>query len=318
MEMLEKLSLAGIVPVIKVDDVADAVPLCRALAQGGLPVAEITFRTAAAADAIAAVHRELPDVLLGAGTVLTCEQVDRAVAAGAKYIVSPGLNPETVRHCQSVGVPILPGCANPSDIEVALSLGLNTVKFFPAEAIGGLPLIKALAAPYVDMKFVPTGGISEKNLLDYLAFPKIVACGGSWMVPDAAVKAKDWGKIRELTTSAVQLMLGFELAHVGINTGDADEAQSVADAFGALLQWPVKPGNSSNFVGTGLEIMKAKGRGAMGHLAIRTNSLPRAKAYLQGCGYTFMEDSAAVKDGKTVAIYVEGEIGGFAVHLLQK
>lgn len=318
MEMLEKLSLAGIVPVIKVDDAADAVPLCRALAEGGLPVAEITFRTAAAADAIASVHRELPDVLLGAGTVLTCEQVDRAVVAGAKYIVSPGLNPETVRHCQSVGVPILPGCANPSDIEVALSLGLNTVKFFPAEAIGGLPLIKALAAPYVDMKFVPTGGISEKNLLDYLAFPKIVACGGSWMVPDAAVKAKDWGKIRELTASAVQLMLGFELAHVGINSVDADEAQSVSDAFGALLQWPVKPGNSSNFVGTGLEIMKAKGRGAMGHLAIRTNSLPRAKAYLQSCGYTFIEESAAIKDGKTVAIYVEGEIGGFAVHLLQK
>ncbi len=318
MEMFDRLSLAGIVPVIKVDDAADAVPLCRALAEGGLPVAEITFRTAAAADAIAAVNRELPNVLLGAGTVLTCEQVDRAVAAGAKYIVAPGLNPEVVRYCQKIGVPILPGCANPSDIELALSLGLKIVKFFPAEALGGLPLIKALAAPYVDVKFVPTGGIGEKNLLDYLAFPKIVACGGSWMVPDDAIKAKDWDRIRTMTASAVQLMLGFELAHVGINSTDADTALSTTHAFSALLNWPVKEGNSSNFAGTGLEIMKSQGRGAMGHLAIRTNSLPRARAYLEGKGYRFIEESAAVKDGKTIAIYVEGEIGGFALHLLQK
>ncbi len=318
MEVLERLSLAGIVPVIKVDDAADAVPLCRALAEGGLPVAEITFRTAAAAEAIENVHNALPDVILGAGTVLTCEQVDRAVKAGATYIVSPGLNPEVVKHCQKVGVPILPGCANPSDIEVALGLGLKTVKFFPAEALGGLPLIKALAAPYVDMKFVPTGGISEKNLLEYLAFPKIVACGGSWMVPDAAVKAKDWDQIRTLTASAVQLMLGFELAHVGVNCENADASLKAARDFAALLGWPVKEGNSSNFTGTGLEIMKGAGRGKHGHLAIRTHSLPRAKAHLESCGYRFAEDSAAVKDGKTIAIYVQDEIAGFAVHLLQK
>lgn len=318
MEMLERLSLAGIVPVIKVDDAADAVPLCRALAEGGLPVAEITFRTAAAAEAIARVGRELPGVLLGAGTVLTCEQVDRAMAAGAKYIVSPGINPEMVRHCQKVGVPVLPGCANPSDIETALSLGLKTVKFFPAEAIGGLPLIKALAAPYVDVTFVPTGGISEKNLLDYLSFPKVVACGGSWMVPDAAIKAKDWAAIRELTAAAVRTMLGFELAHVGVNCDSPEGASSVAGSFGNLLCWPVKEGNSSVFVGAELEIMKAKGRGTMGHLAIRTNTLPRARAYLESRGYRFIEESANIKEGKTLAIYAEGEIGGFAVHLLQK
>ncbi len=318
MEVFEKVGLAGLVPVIKVEDAADAVPLCKALAEGGLPVAEITFRTAAAAEAIANVNRELPNVLLGAGTVLTTEQVDRAVAAGAKYIVSPGLNPEVVRHCQKVGVPILPGCANPSDIEVALSLGVKTVKFFPAEALGGLNLVKALAAPYGDVKFVPTGGISEKNLLDYLSFPKIVACGGSWMVPDDAIRAKDWNKIRELTATAVQLVLGFELAHVGINCENDASAKSVAEEFGALLQWPVKDGNSSLFAGAGMEIMKSNGRGAKGHLAIRTRSLPRAKAYLENRGYRFIEDSLVVKDGKPVAIYLEKEIGGFAVHLLQK
>ena len=318
MEMLQRLSLAGIVPVIKVEDAADAVPLCRALAEGGLPVAEITFRTAAAPEAIANVSRELPHVLLGAGTVLTCEQVDRALAAGAKYIVSPGINPEVVRHCQQVGLPIVPGCANPTDIEVALGLGLKIVKFFPAEALGGLALIKALAGPYGDVSFVPTGGIGEKNLLEYLAFPKVAACGGSWMAPDAAVKAKDWAAIRALTASAIQLMLGFELAHVGVNCDGPEFAGSVADAFAGLLGWQVKEGNSSVFVGTGLEIMKSRGRGVNGHLAIRTNSVPRAKAYLEGKGYRFIEESAVIKNGKTMAIYVEGEVGGFAVHLLQK
>ena len=170
MDMIKKLSLAGLVPVIKVDDAQDAVPLCKALSDGGLPVAEITFRTAAAEEAIRRVHEALPHVILGAGTVITREQVDRAVAAGATYIVSPGLNPEIVKYCQEKNVPIVPGCANPSDIEVALSLGLRTVKFFPAEALGGLKLIKAMAAPYVDMTFLPTGGVNEKNLLDYIVF----------------------------------------------------------------------------------------------------------------------------------------------------
>ena len=153
--MLEKLSCAGIVPVIKVEDAADAVPLCKALSDGGLPVAEITFRSDAAEEAIRRVHEELPEVILGAGTVLTKDQVDRAVNAGATYIVSPGLNPEIVKYCQEKNVPIVPGTANPSDIEVALGLGLKTVKFFPAEPLGGLKLIKAMAAPYGAVTFLP-------------------------------------------------------------------------------------------------------------------------------------------------------------------
>ena len=163
MDILEKLSLAGLVPVIKVDDAADAVPLCRALAEGGLPVAEITFRTAAAEEAIRLVHEQLPEVILCAGTVLTTDQADRAVKAGAAAIVSPGLNPEVVRWCLDHNVPVCPGTSNPSDIEVALSLGLTAVKVFPAEAIGGLTLIKALAAPYVGLNFMPTGGAVHQH-----------------------------------------------------------------------------------------------------------------------------------------------------------
>ncbi len=318
MDMLEKLSLAGLVPVIKVEDANDAVPLCKALLDGGLPVAEITFRTAAAEDAIRLVHEQLPQVILGAGTVLTTEQVDRAVAAGAAYIVSPGLNPKVVEHCQKINVPVLPGCANPSDIEMALSLGLKTVKFFPSESLGGLSMIKALSAPYGNVTFVPTGGISEKNLVEYLAFPKVVACGGSWMVPQDAVDAKDWEKIRTITKSAVALLLGFELAHIGINTGSPENAMSQAQLFCSLLGWDVKDGNSSVFVGTGLELMKKPFRGTHGHIAIRTNSIARAKWHLQQRGFTFDESSATEKNGKVIAIYLEQEIAGFAIHLLQK
>ncbi len=231
MDMIEKLSLAGIVPVIKVEDAADAVPLCKALSDGGLPVAEITFRSEAAEQAIQNVHEALPEVILGAGTVLTTEQVDRAVAAGATYIVSPGLNPKVVRYCIDRNIPIVPGCSNPSDIEIALELGLKTVKFFPAEALGGLKSIKAMSAPYGGVSFLPTGGVNEQNLLDYLAFPKIVACGGSWMVDQKAIAAKDWEKIESLTRSAVQLMLGFELRHIGVNSGSPEAAMKDAQAL---------------------------------------------------------------------------------------
>ncbi len=318
MEMIEQLSLAGLVPVIKVEDAADAVPLCKALSDGGLPVAEITFRSDAAEEAIRRVHAELPEVILGAGTVLTREQVDRAVNAGATYIVSPGLNADIVKYCQEKEVPIVPGCANPSDIEVALSLGLKTVKFFPAEALGGLPLIKAMAAPYGNVTFLPTGGVNEKNLNEYLSFSKIVACGGSWMVPSDAVNAKDWKRIENLTRSAVTLMLGLELKHVGINSGSPENAAKEAELLFKLLGWPVKDGNSSMFVGEGFELMKKPFRGTHGHIAIACNSIRRARWHLERRGFTFDDASAAVKDGKLKAIYMNEEIAGFAFHLFQK
>lgn len=319
MDILEKLSLAGLVPVIKVDDAQDAVPLCKALADGGLPVAEITFRTAAAEEAIRLVHEQLPNVILCAGTVLTTEQVDRAVNAGAAAIVSPGLNPEVVKYCLSKGIPVCPGTANPSDVEVALSLGLNAVKFFPAEQAGGLKMIKAMCGPYTTMKFMPTGGINEVNMLDYLAFDKILCCGGSWMVPADAVKAKDWAKITEITRSAVNKMLGLELKHVGINSGSAEASLKDAQLIAALMGLEVKEGNSSNFAGSAVELMKSPtARGTHGHIAIGCNSVKRAKWHLEQRGYKFIEDSAVIKNGKLIAIYVEGEIGGFAFHLVQK
>lgn len=318
MNFLEKLSLAGLVPVIAIHDAEDAVPLCKALSDGGLPVAEITFRTSAAEEAIRRVHEALPHVLLCAGTVLTTEQVDRALDAGAAAIVSPGLNPEVVRYCVERGIPICPGTSSPSDIEAALSFGLTNVKVFPAEAIGGLKIIKAMAAPYPNVRFMPTGGINENNLLDYLSFDKILCCGGSWIVPGDAVKARDWGRITKLTRSAVDKMLGFEVRHIGINCENAEAALAEAKKLSVLLGWPVKEGNSSVFAGTGIELNKKIGRGTHGHIAIGCNSVARAKWHLENRGFVFDETSAVVKENKLTAIYLKDEIAGFAFHLLQK
>ena len=205
-EVLEKIQEIGIVPVVVLDDAKDAAPLAKALCEGGLPCAEVTFRTAAAEESIRIMSEQFPEMLVGAGTVLTTEQVDRAVAAGAKFIVSPGMNPRIVKYCVEKGILITPGCANPSDIEQALENGLDVVKFFPAEPAGGLKVIKAMAAPYVGVKFMPTGGINQNNVRDYLAYDRILACGGSWMVKGDLVAAGEFDKIKELAAEAVEIV----------------------------------------------------------------------------------------------------------------
>ena len=205
-EVLEKIQEIGIVPVVVLDDAKDAAPLAKALCEGGLPCTEVTFRTAAAEESIRIMSEQFPEMLVGAGTVLTTEQVDRAVAAGAKFIVSPGMNPRIVKYCVEKGILITPGCANPSDIEQALENGLDVVKFFPAEPAGGLKMIKAMAAPYVGVKFMPTGGINQNNVRDYLAYDRILACGGSWMVKGDMVAAGEFDKIKELAAEAVEIV----------------------------------------------------------------------------------------------------------------
>lgn len=318
-EMLTKIQKIGIVPVAKLDNAKDAVPLAKALCEGGLPCAEVTFRTAAAEESIRLMRQAYPDMLIGAGTVLTTEQVDQAVNAGATFIVSPGLNPKVVRYCVERNIPITPGCANPSDIEAAIELGLEVVKFFPAEAAGGLAMIKAMSAPYVNMKFMPTGGINAKNLLSYLDFPKIIACGGSWMVSDELVKAGDFDKITALTREAVNLMLGFELRHIGINASNEAEADHIATSFERLFGFMKNIGNSSIFAGSEIEVMKAPYLGQKGHIAIQTNYIERAIFHLEAQGFTFNQESKKYgKNDKLTAIYLKDEIGGFAVHLVQK
>ena len=205
-EVLEKIQEIGIVPVVVLDDAKDAAPLAKALCEGGLPCAEVTFRTAAAEESIRLMHEAYPDMVLAAGTVLTTEQVDRAVAAGAKFIVAPGLNPVVVEYCVKKGIPVVPGTATPSEMEQAMSFGLDVVKFFPAENNGGLSMIKAVAAPYVGLRFMPTGGINAENVRDYLKYDRILCCGGSWMVKGDLIKAGDFAKIEALTREAAAIV----------------------------------------------------------------------------------------------------------------
>ncbi|MEE1195748.1 MAG: bifunctional 4-hydroxy-2-oxoglutarate aldolase/2-dehydro-3-deoxy-phosphogluconate aldolase [Lachnospiraceae bacterium] len=205
-KMIELVQKTGVVPVVVLEDAKDAEPLAKALCEGGLPCAEVTFRTAAAEECIRIMAEKYPEMLVGAGTVLTTDQVDRAVAAGAKFIVSPGFDPEIVDYCLEKGIPVFPGCITPSEVAQAVKRGLKVIKFFPAEQFGGVATIKAMAAPYVGLKFMPTGGVSPKNLESYLSYDRIIACGGSWMVKGDLVKAGKFDEIKALTEEAVKMV----------------------------------------------------------------------------------------------------------------
>lgn len=318
-DVLQQISNIGIIPVIAIEDAEQAVPLARALVAGGLPAAEVTFRTAAGEEAIRRIAKEVPEMLVGAGTVLTKEQADRALAAGAQFIVSPGFNPEVTRYVIEKGALMMPGTATPGEMEQAMSMGLDVVKFFPAEQNGGVAKLKALAGPYTNLRWMPTGGVNTKNMMDYLGFDKIVACGGTWMVKKELINGQKWDEITAICKDAVKTMLGFELRHVGINCADEAEAERTAQMFSTVFGWEYKPGNSSVFSGTAVECMKTPYLGERGHIAVGTNSVERAMYHLGLHGITFDESTRKTDaKGKTKAIYLKDSFCGFAVHLVQK
>lgn len=205
-EIAEKFQKFCVVPVVVLEDTKDAVPLAKALVEGGLPCAEVTFRTEAAEESIRLMAEQFPEMLVGAGTVLTTEQVDAAVGAGAKFIVSPGFDPKIVDYCLEKDIPVFPGCITPSEVAQAVKRGLKVVKFFPAEPAGGLKYIRAIAAPYTMMKFMPTGGINPQNVREYLAYDRIAACGGSWMVKNTMIENNEFDRIEELVKEAVEIV----------------------------------------------------------------------------------------------------------------
>lgn len=318
-EVLKVIGEIGLVPVIKIDDPGNAVPLAKALAAGDLPVAEITFRTAAAEESIRRINAECPDIILGAGTVLTTEQVKKAVAAGAKYIVSPGFNPGVVEYCVKEGIPITPGINNPSGIEAALGFGLSVLKFFPAENSGGLGMLKAMSGPYGDVRFIPTGGINQANMASYLAWNRIHAVGGSWMVPPDAVAAGKFDEITRLAGEAVAAVHGFSLLHLGINHKDGEEAKKTSAWLASSFKFPPnRDGESAVFAGTLFELMKHDKRGVHGHVGLGVNSVERGIAYLKRKGIGVLEDSVrSDKNGMTIA-YLDVGTGGFAWHITRK
>lgn len=206
---LDTIGENRLVPVVVLDSVDSAAPLAEALINGGLPIAEVTFRTAAAEESLRRIS-QIDGLLAGAGTVLTLEQAQQAIDAGAKFIVTPGTNPPVIEYCLKHNVPITPGIATPTDIDLATSFGLNALKFFPAEAIGGVKTLKAISGPYGSIRFIPTGGISASNLGDYLALPNVLACGGSWMVSRSLINEGEFDQIKRLVENAVALAKSIE------------------------------------------------------------------------------------------------------------
>ena len=317
--VVQRVYEIGIIPVIAFNSVDEALPLCKALMDGGLPAAEVTFRTACAEECIKKIHDELPDMLLGAGTVLTTDQAERAMAAGASFIVSPGFDPNVTKHVIDKCGIMMPGTCSPGEMQQAMNLGCEAIKFFPAEANGGVAILKNIGGALKTAKWMCTGGINAKNVNDYLAYPQIFAVGGTWMCKSDKIKAGAWDEITAMCREAVDTMLGLELGHIGINCADEAEAAKTAEVLGSLLSMAVKPGNSSIFVGKKeFEIMKKPGRGTHGHIAILTNNVDRAIYHLGMRGVKFDMDSKNVKDGKTIAIYLADEVAGFAIHLVQR
>ena len=316
--VIEKVYHIGIIPVIAFNSVEEALPLCKALADGGLPAAEVTFRTACAEECIKLIHEQMPEMLLGAGTVLTIDQADRAMAAGASFIVAPGFDPEVCRHVIDKGGIMMPGTCSAGEMQQAMNLGCEALKFFPAEANGGVGMLKNIGAALKSAKWMCTGGVNAKNVNDYLGYDQIFAVGGTWMCKSDVIKAGQWDKITAMCKEAVDTMLGLKLVHIGINSANEEEAMATANAIAGLLSMKVAPGNSSIFVGNKeFEIMKKPGRGTHGHIAIGCNNVDRAIYHLSRRGVKFDLDSKNVKNGKTISCYLADEIGGFAFHLVQ-
>jgi 2-dehydro-3-deoxyphosphogluconate aldolase/(4S)-4-hydroxy-2-oxoglutarate aldolase len=278
--ILEQIGLLGILPLAVVEDETKAVMLAHALCSSGLPVIEVTFRTKAAASVIERITKDSSQMLVGAGTVLTVDQARTAIDTGARFIVSPGFSPKVVEFCLSNSIPVIPGIATPTEIQYAIEYNLEVVKFFPAEASGGAEYLKAIAAPFKEMQFIPTGGIEESTLLSYLQLPRVLACGGSWMIPSAYIHSGNFDEMKKLTQKAIAKMLGFELRHIGMNSPSVQEAQNTVMQLEKIFQFSSRDTEGSIFVGTQFEVLKRNFLGTHGHLALATNFIDRAIAYL--------------------------------------
>lgn len=318
-ELIERIHRAGIIPVVKINNSKNAVPLAKALYKGGIPAIEITLRTEAGINSIHDIAENVPEMIIGAGTVLTIKQAEAAVSAGAQFIVSPGLNLKLVQWCKENDVTIMPGVSSATEIETAMEYGLNVLKFFPAESSGGTAAIKSFAGPFGDLKFMPTGGINENNFHDYLSLKNVIACGGSWMAPESDIDSENFDKIESSAKSAILKMLNISLVHVGINTKDELESFEVANKFASLLSVPIKEYPNSFFAGNVVEVIKGKFLGEKGHICFSTDYLERTLSYFERNGIMFDKDTES-KDpyGNILSIYFKEQIGGFAIQLKQK
>lgn len=297
MDVLHRLRGAIVVPVVVLENAEDAVPTAKALLAGGVDVMEITFRTAAAPDAIKAVAASCPEMLVGAGTVISLEQCQKAVEMGARFIVSPGFDPEVVAWCMEHNVAVTPGCVTPTEIMAARKLGVKVIKFFPANVYGGLSAMKALAAPFVGIQFIPTGGVNAQNIGQYIAAPFVHTVGGSWVCPKKDIAEGNFEKITSLCREARQSALDMEITCVGNASGD------ICNRLSKALGCPVTEG-----IGTNEE----------GYVEVRTNAPDITAEVLARLGYAVVAETAAYKGGRLCAVHLKEESSGATLHLLQK
>lgn len=319
MDVMKIVRDHGVIPVLGLKNPDTAEALAAALIQGGLPLIEVTLRSEGALECLRRIKKAYPEMAVGAGTVLSVEQLNAAAQAGADYVVAPGFNKKVVARAQELGLPIVAGCVTPTEIEAGLEMGLTTFKYFPCEALGGMEAIKQLCGPYRNIQFIPTGGINFGNMGDYLKSEHIAAVGGSCMAPAAMVEAEDWEGITALCRKAVKISLGFELAHVGINGESEQEGLDTANWFADRFGFGVKLGNSSNFADTAVECCKKEFPGQHGHIGFSTLSPERAVAWFEAKGIPLREETRKVDAaGRLISIYLKEEIGGFAVHIMKK
>jgi len=318
-DVLSQIHEIGFLPLVALEDADKAVPLAEALAKGGMPVIEVTYRTECAGECIRRIAAGVPEMLVGAGTVHTAKQAEEAVDAGAMFIVTPGYSEEVVSFCISRDVPVIPGISNASGLELAMKAGLKTVKFFPAEISGGYGAVKALSEPYKDVRFLPTGGISSENMLNYLSLRNVLAVGGSFLCPSALIEQSDWDGIARNCRDVIYRNFGFSVGHVGINASSEEEARSIANQLCFLFGQKYTEFPGACFAGCVAEVVKpsANGqRGRNGHIAINSRDIDRAAAYFRRIGIAFDEESAGYNAaGQMTVIYFKDDIGGFAIHL---
>lgn len=309
----------GILPVINIPNASLAIPVADALRKGGINSIEVTLRSADSLESINKIKKEFPDMTVGAGTVLSTSRADSAIESGADFIVTPGYDDKVVTYCIEKSIPIVPGCVTASEIQKAVNHGLKVLKFFPAELNGGIDAIKLLSGPFPEVKFIPTGGINFKNLGTYLSNKKILACGGSYMATAEQIKNEDFDLITASCKKALDISLGFELAHVGINCDSEGEASSVAQTISQIFRLNLRPLNSAVFAGNAVEAVKYKGRGKNGHIGFYTNSIERAIAYFKLHGIALDEENTKYnKNNEITCVYLKDEIGGFALHAVER
>lgn len=316
-EKIQRIYNCGIVPVAVIDRAEDALFLAETLQSCGIGTVEVTCRTEAAIDCIRIIHEQIPQILLGAGTIKSVTMAEEAVLAGADYLVSPALNLDVATWCKSHGVLYIPGIATPMEADLASAAGFNLLKFFPAEYYGGIKTLKALRSTHPHLLFIPTGGVNTDNLSFYIEQENVLACGGSWICPRDAVAARDFFRISSLTLHALRQLHGLELAHIGINTQTEEEGERFSHLLGALLFHLPQDQTASWFVGNSIEILKGNSIGTHGHLALRVRNLPRAKSFFESSGLRFDEQRCVSDENGLKVIYFDEEFAGFAVHLLR-